>query len=177
MYKINYLFSNFRNNKEFVDLYIVEDNRVKLINIEEEIEENFIKKGLSISEDEGFELDEDEGLLDAFFKKDRFFSKSPDLKECIYFKEAQNLPGAYFPRINKPVLSKSARGIKPRDYKVKELEKDIKQYQEFVPHNQKELISSVNQLSVLSQNLGVLFQTIQPDNNNYEVFGHNIRNL
>ncbi|WP_342111620.1 hypothetical protein [Methylobacterium sp. SI9] len=46
-----------------------------------------------------------------------------------------------------------------------------------LPHNANSLSSSINQLSVLVDNIKDVFRSVEPDQNNLSVYGHNIRNL
>lgn len=45
-----------------------------------------------------------------------------------------------------------------------------------LPHNASSLASSVNQLSVFTRNLREIFYSVEPDQNNLNVYGHTIRN-
>ncbi len=175
MIQIYYLISTLRDEKYPVDLFLVENNKVKNLHINEIREGYYIKKNLTSSDQILFELEENEDLLDAIFSKDQHHSTFPNLKRTSYLKEASFLPGKYYARIHRPIINlKKGFSMGPN---VEELEKEVRGYREFLPCNSQELISSINQLSVLSHHLTLLFQTVQPNRINYKVFGHSIRNL
>lgn len=178
MNQIYYLISSFDTKRELMNLYLVEDRSVKYLVINEKKEKNHIVKDLSIYSKKEFDLDKDEDLLEALFSKDELYSKYSDLKKHYCIEPAYYQPGQYYARVYRPIIGeKKVVTLLSANSKIKNLENEIKQYRDFIPYNNRELISSVNQLSVLSQNLALLFQTIEPDKINYHVFGHNIRNL
>jgi hypothetical protein len=164
MNKLYYLIEK-GSTKDDIDLdgfYLINGKVVKYLTTERN------KKSLELVESKyrkSFELEENQELLDALFKNVKKYSQHDNWRDRHSIIPATSISGQYFSRVFKPTIG------------FHENIDDIGSYTRLMPHNVSELISSVNQLSVLSQSLTLLFQTVQPDKINYKVYGHNIRNL
>ncbi len=111
--------------------------------------------------------------------KDTLCNHFEDLKarenyEFVFIKTFLNT-GEYYPQIYRPFLSYDFITKKrklPSRNNIKHLIGE-----DFYPSNEKEYLSRLNQLELLTNELSEIFKTVEPTSQNMKCYGHKIRNL
>ena len=114
--------------------------------------------------------------------EDYFFTTAPsykNLSDNFYLIEPiSQVPGNYYPRIYRPIFQRSDHSMNGVSFlSTNEITTGPFFMTEYFPCNEKTLIRSVQQLNTLIDRLKSIFINIYPTSNNYEAFGHEIRNL
>lgn len=172
---------NKNNEQYFFDHYILKGKRLIGFNVYRKsyFDSNFYDL-YSDDHDKEFEIiiDSPETMIE------RIFSNVPSLKcrkeESVYYKmlESNNQLGAIYPRIYRPLLEDYESRMPTMIHQGKFHKSNPKEKKLlFTPYDRNELISSINQLQLLTEHLETIFLTIHPEGRNLRSYGNNIRNL
>lgn len=127
------------------------------------------------------ELEEDEDIKEALFKRGKIFSNKRELKDKCSIRKIENFAGNYHYRISRPLF----KGKKTNVNRIVTYEQNrtipfpIESFDD-KDYNQSDIVeiySGINQLTILIGSLNEIFKTIHPSEENFAVFGDNIRNL
>jgi len=87
-------------------------------------------------------------------------------------------PGNYFPRIYRPIIKTGDQGSNIIKFRVgRRSFFDIDSKFDYIPYEERSLISGVQQLKILIDKLQSIFRHVYPDAGNWSTFSDEIRNL
>jgi len=165
-----------QNDLNFHDLYEIENNIAFTLSLDEKTEDYKIMHHLKKNNRRELEILDGENLLTAIYKRHTIYSDYKKLKRYDKILETKNEPGEYFSRIYRPLLP-----FNKLSFSTEKIEKLIQhesgKYDFFIPRNEEIMIASINQLTILTDELNSIFKTLQPTKENYKSYGHNLRNL
>jgi hypothetical protein len=167
--------------------YLKDENEYRSINIKSNPKENennwYIEEVFDVSD----VSNDDELLIKVVNDINRGRLKDLKKKKDFKLKRFNTKPGEYYPRIYRPIfkgyisehisLSTSSPWGSLSDEQIHDFRQRIIPYYDYIPDDSASFISSVNQISILIESLRRIFQTIQPDIEHYDVYGHSLRNL
>ena len=172
---------------EIKEYYLKENNEYLLIDIKSKPKKNeniwYIKEVFKVSD----VTNDDELLSKVINDKNRGRLKDLKTKKDLKVRRFNTKPGEYFPRIYRPIfkgyigddinLSTPNQWSSLTEEQIHSFRQKIISYYDYLPKNLPSFKSTVNQISILIESLHNIFQTIQPDTEHYEVYGHSLRNL
>lgn len=128
------------------------------------------------------EIDLSNDFLDELVKLNSSVVNLPKGKENYSLVESENQVGGFFNRIYRPMLIEPSPEYKKSvlrtlSYSERTIQAKVFAKKSLFPIDEKGLLSSLSQLSLLTNSLHSIFQTIHPDKNSFGVYGHSIRNL
>lgn len=131
---------------------------------------------------ERIHIDTKNEVFDEMMKAISSISNLPQDKENYVLIESKNQVGKYYNRVYRPSMEEPRaeyfqKVFKSPDYEVRELQEKVFKKKAYFPIDELGLLSSLNQLSILTNSLYSLFQTIHPDKSCLGVYGHSVRNL
>lgn len=166
-----------QNNLNFHDLYEVENNIAFTLYPDEETIDYKIMQYLKKNSRKEIEILDKENLLDAIYKRHTIYSDYKNLKKYDKVLQAKNEPGEYFSRIYRPLLNFNKLSLLSTEKIEKLIQHESGKYEFFIPRNDEIIIASINQLTILTDELNSIFKTLHPAKENYKSYGHNLRNL
>jgi len=180
MKKIYYLHAIDIDNSWINNLYSFEDEKIQELDIESE-DVNKLWHWYLKKFDAATIVDVGESIFETICKK-AGMNPLKDMCSEEYKISQLSESGVYFPRVHRPIFTSrfkvdDAAFGDSKHHRLKELEKKVLNYPDFLPQNEKVLISGINQLSILIDLLKDIFDSIHPDEQNLNVYGHKIRNL
>lgn len=165
-----------QNNLNFYNLYQVESNKACRLYLDEKTVDYKIIQHLRTNKRREIEIFNGENLLTAIYKRDTIFSQHKSLKKYDKILKSENEPGIYFSRIYRPFIPFDKMSLSTEKIE-KKIQNESGKYDLFIPRDEEIMIASINQLTILTDELNSIFKTVQPTKENYKSYGHNIRNL
>lgn len=140
----------------------------------------YVNQIISIDENT-FDVDLNKDIFDEILRINSRFANRPNGRENYKLIESQNLPGKFYNRIYIPTIEEDelpfpSFGFNRIGSQSREIQKKFFN-KIYFPSDKYSIVSTLNQLSILTNSLNLIFQTVQPDEKNLEVYGYNIRNL
>lgn len=119
-----------------------------------------------------------ESPIDALFARGRIYSDDSRTKDEYSLTELKIKPGIFNPRIFRPLYEENHRGIDiGNSRRIAEIEEKLLGNYNHFPYDIKILIGGLNQLTILTDMLDQILNTIFPSTENLKAYGYNIRNL
>jgi len=169
-----YFFVRKRNNN-IRGMYLIEDERAYRLNVKEEVKNCYIQVNLEM--DEAIDCYKNENLIDAIYSRDTIYKEHQSLKKHDKLIQPEYKAGIFLERVYRPLFKESMGLRLPNETLTKRIIKESGNYEYYVPRDKETMISSVNQLAILTDELNEIFQTVSASPKNYSSYGHKMRNL
>jgi len=178
MKNLYYFYTQFRKEKRLEGVYSVNGRIVKHLNISNSKSSSLNNWSINESFVE-CELKDDEDILDGIFERGEIYSEFKQLKKSSILEKVNSKSGVYFSRIYRPIFTDKyfSKTFQYDKYRIEQLENEVWKYRDYLPYNEINFVSGINQLAVLVELLNDIFKTVHPTTSNMSVFGQNIRNL
>lgn len=122
-------------------------------------------------------VDHEVNLLQGLMDKSPNHSMYREFISYYQLVELKLVPGHYIPRIARPQLIRDNRAFLNERAKIAKLEKEIYGVRNYLPFESASLITGLNQLAVLVDELKKITRTVEPHHENLKTYGHELRNL
>lgn len=111
-----------------------------------------------------------QNLEDYFLKNSTIYASDPFATHYT-IEKIEKMPGSYHPRIFRPILQQGRYSVG-----FGNSFEHIETY-DYFPHDRRTQVQSVQQLNTLNNRLISIFNNIYPTKDNFNAFGHEIRNV
>lgn len=133
------------------------------------VRKNYIEFGINHCESKA------EDLANYFFQDSKMYTSVISHQNSI--SECSLVPGRFYKRIYRPVLIQDRYSTSLSYFTVEKIIRTLNYEYNYIPHDEKTLVKSIQQLKTLVDKLSEVLLHVYPSPNNYAVYGHEIRNL
>lgn len=158
--------------------FLLKEKTLKQFGVHTYVDSKSRPINLCIEEDNiEMRIESEDKILEVVFAESPYYKDRADEKMLYTFVKSKHKMGIIHPRVYRPFLQDNLVAHTPITmgnviFNSCDVKKNI-----YPPCDRTDMFSSINQLHILIENLKSIFLTIHPAKENFNAYGHNIRNL